>query len=131
VVGSPTTGQTLQHRYPEMNDIGVTMNRPIYLPAGRFSRPPFVIRAEAVWQDRTPFNTINVARPSAVVYSSTINTLLALDIDNLAAPWLTRTGTLTTNLEWNNYTILSPSKGMVYGGYGERRRHSEENLLFS
>ena len=131
VVGNPRSGQTFQHRYPELNDIGVTLNRPLYLPGDFWSSVPFVVRTEGVWQDRTPFNTINVARPSAVIYSSTLNTLLALDIDNLAVPWLTSTGTLTTNLEWNNYTILSFNKDMVYGGYAEGWRHNEENLLFS
>jgi hypothetical protein len=131
VIGNARSGQTFQHRYPELNDIGVTLNRPLYLPGDFWSSVPFVVRTEGVWQDRTPFNTINVARPSAVIYSSTMNTLLALDIDNLAVPWLTSTGTLTTNLEWNNYTILSFNKDMVYGGYAERWRHNEENLLFS
>jgi hypothetical protein len=131
VVGTPARGQTFQHRYPDLNDVGATLNRPIYLPGKFLSEIPLVARTEAVWQDRTPFNTIDVARHSAVVYSSTINTLCALDIANMAAPWLTRTGTLTANLEWNNYTILSPSKNMVYGGYAERWRHNEENLLFS
>jgi hypothetical protein len=131
VTGTPQSGQILQHRYPQLNDIGLTMNRPIYLPGQTLGGIPLVLRTEGVWQDRTPFNTIDVARHSAVVYSSTINTLAALDIDNLAAPWLTTTGTLTTNLEWNNYTILSPNRNMVYGGYVERWRHNEENLLFS
>jgi len=131
VVGTPATGQTFQHRYPTLNDLGLTLNRPIYLPGKFLAEVPLVARTEAVWQDRTPFNTINIARPSAVVYSSTMNTLVALDIDNMAAPWLTRTGTITTNLEWNNFSILSPNKDMVYGGYAERWRHNEENLLFS
>jgi len=64
---------------------------------------PFVLRSEAVWQDRTLFSTISVARNSAVIYSSMLKTLKALDVDNMAVPWLTRTGTLTSNLEWNNY----------------------------
>jgi hypothetical protein len=131
VVGTPANGQTFQQRYPSLNDLGLTLNRPIYLPGKLLSEIPLVARTEAVWQDRTPFNTINVARPSAVVYSSTVNTLLALDVDNMAAPWLTRTGTLTTNLEWNNFTTLSPNKDMVYGGYAERWRHNEESLLLS
>jgi hypothetical protein len=131
VDGTARSGQTFEHRYPELNDIGITLNRPIYLPSQSWSDIPFVVRSEAVWQDRTPFNTISLSRPSAVTYSSTLNTLVALDIDNLAAPWLTRTGTLTTNLEWNNYTILSPNKDMVYGGYAERWRHNEESILFS
>lgn len=130
VDGSPG-GQFLQNRYPQLNDIGVTMNRPIYLPTNTLSDIPFVLRTEAVWQDRTPFNTINVARPSGVIYSSTMNTLVALDVDNLAVPWLTKTGTLTTNLEWNNYSILSYNHDMVYDGYAERWRHNEENILLS
>jgi hypothetical protein len=131
VVGDPRTGQSFQQRYPMFDDIGVTLNRPIYLPGRLLSEIPLVARTEAVWQNRTPFNTVNIARPSAVVYSSTVNTLVALDVDNLAAPWLTTTGTLTTNLEWNNYSLLSPSKNLVYGGYAERWRHNEENILFS
>lgn len=131
VEGSVASGQILRHRYPELNDLGVTLNSPVYLPGDLVSTFPLVLRTEAVWQDRTPFNTINPARPSAVVYSSTLNTLVALDIDNVAAQWLSRTGAVTLNLEWNNYTILSPNAGMVYGGYAEKWRHNEENLLLS
>ena len=131
VEGTPPSGQSLESRYPQLNDVGATVNSPIYLPGDLFASIPFVLRAEGVWQDRTPFNTVNVSRPNAVIYSSTLNTLIALDVDNLAAPWLTSTGALTTNLEWNNYTILSPNKAMVYGGYAEGWRHNEESLLFS
>ncbi len=131
VAGMPESAQALQFRYPQLNDIGVTMNRPIYLAPTLLSELPFVIRSEAIWQDRTPFNTINLARHGAVIYSSTLNTLMALDVDNMAVPWLTSTGTFTTNLEWNNYTILSPNKDAVYGGYAERWRHNEENVLLS
>jgi hypothetical protein len=130
VTGAAGSAQTLQFRYPDLNDIGLTMNRPIYLNGETFSGIPLVLRSEAIWQDRTPFNTINVSRRSGVIHSSTLNTLLALDVDNLAAPWLTDTGALTTNFEWNNYTIMSPNRDMVYGGYAQRWRHNEENLLF-
>jgi hypothetical protein len=131
VAGAAESGQALQLRYPQLNDVGVTMNRPIYLEPAMLSEVPIVLRSEAVWQDRTPFNTISPARASAIIYSSTLNTLMALDLDNLAVPWLTNTGALTTNLEWNNYTILSPNRDMVYGGYAERWRHNEENILLS
>ena len=131
VLGQAPAGQTLQFQYPQLNDLGITLNRPIYLSGETLSSVPLVLRTEGVWQDRTPFNTINLARPSAVIYSSTLNTLVALDLDDLAAPWLSSTAGITANLEWNNYTILSPNKDMVYGGYAERWRHNEENLLFN
>lgn len=131
VNGTAPGGQNLQLRYPDLNDLGATINRPLYFGAGALSDVPFVLRSEGVWQDRTPFNTLDPRRPSAVNYSSTFNTLVALDVDNLAIPWLTSTGGLTTNLEWNNYTLLSPSKDLVYGGYAERWRHNEESILLN
>ena len=123
--------QNLQFRYPQMNDLGATINRPIYFSDETLSGVPLVMRGEAVWQDRTPFNTLDPARPSAVTYSSTFNTLIALDLDQAPVGWLSSTGALTANLEWNNYTILHPGRNMVYSGYAECWRHNEENLLFN
>jgi hypothetical protein len=131
VIGQAHAGQNLQCQYPEFNDLGATVNRPIYLAGDTLSSLPLVLRGEGVWQDRTPFNTINLAGPSAVVRASTLNTLVALDTDDMATPWLSSTAGLTTNLEWSNYTILSPNKDLVYTGYAERWRHNEENLLFN
>ena len=131
VVGAPSTGQYLQFGFPQFNDIGATLNRPIYLPGAILSNVPFVLRTEAVWQDRTPFNTTDVGVHNAVVDKNTINSLIALDMDGLYVPWLTSTGTLTTNLEWNQYTIVGYGKNLVYSFYAERYRHNEEQILFS
>jgi hypothetical protein len=131
VNGSRLSGQNIQFRYRELNDIGATINRPIYFGDGSLSGVPLVVRGEVTWQDRTPFNTLDITSPSAVAYSSTINTLVALDLDSLPADWLTSTGALTTNLEWNNYTIVNPRKNMVYSSYAERWRHNEESVLFN
>jgi hypothetical protein len=127
-VGTP---QNFQARYPQLNDIGITANRPIYLPGSTLRDLPLVLRTEAVWQDRTPFQSQDLRNLSAVQYSSTINTLVALDLDNYYVPWLSRSGALTMNLEWNNYTILSPSKTMTYTFTPEGWRHNEDNLLLN
>jgi len=127
---SPTPTQNLIARYPQLNDIGVTANRPLYLP-GILKDLPLVVRTEGVWQDRTPFSSQDLRNNTGVQYSSTINTLVALDLDNYYAPWISHTGALTTNLEWNNYTILSPAKTMVYTFTSEGWRHNEENLLLN
>ena len=130
VVGSPTTGQFVQLGFPQFNDIGATMNRPIYLPGATLSNIPLVLRMEGMFQDRTPFNTTDVGVHNAVVDKSTVNTLVALDMDGLYVPWLTHTGTLTTNLEWNQFTISGYGKHLVYPFYAERYRHNEEQVLF-
>jgi len=131
VQGNPSTGQYLQAFFPQFNDIGVTLNRPIYLPGQFLSSVPIVLRTEAVFQDRTPFNTTDVAVKNGVVDKSTVNSLVALDLDGLYAPWLTRTGVLNANLEWNQYTISGYGKNLVYDFYAERFRHNEEQVLFS
>ncbi len=131
VTGSASSGQNLQLRYPGFEDVGATVNRPIYLPGDTLAELPLVLRSEGIWQNRTPFNTLARTTPSAVKYSSTLNTLVALELDGLAVPWLSSSGSLNANLEWNNYTLLSPSKDYIYSGYAERWRHNEENLLLS
>jgi uncharacterized protein DUF1302 len=131
VVGSPSTGQFIQFGFPQFNDIGVTLNRPIYLPGQFLSSVPIVLRTEAVWQDRTPFNTTDVGVRNAVVDKNTVNSLVALDLDGLYAPWLTKTGVLNANLEWNQFTISGYGKNLVYATYAERWRHNEEQILFS
>jgi hypothetical protein len=130
VAGSPSTGQFVQVGFPQFNDMGATMNRPIYLPGNLLSNIPLVLRTEGIFQDRTPFNTTDVAISNAVVDKSTFNTLVALDMDGLYTPWLTHTGTVTTNLEWNNYTISGYGSHLVYPFYAERWRHNEEQILF-
>src|SRR3984893_10307238 len=131
VIGAPGQPQFVQIGFPQFNDIGVTLNRPIYLPGAILSNVPFVLRTEAVWQDGTPFNTTDVAVRNAVVDKNTINSLVALDMDGLYVPWLTSTGTLTTNLEWNQFCITGYGKNLVYPTYAERWRHNEEQILFS
>ena len=130
IAGSPTTGQFIQLGFPQFNDIGATLNRPIYLPGATLSNIPLVLRTEAMFQDRTPLNTLDPAIHNAVVDKSTVNSLVALDMDGLYVPWLTHTGTLTSNLEWNQFTISGYGKNLVYPFYAEHWRHNEEQILF-
>lgn len=117
--------------YPQLNDLGFTANMPINIPGQLGSMFPFVLRSEGVWQDHTPF--ANRIASSGLRYSDTVNTLVALDADQIYAPWLTSTGgSLTVNLEWNNYTILSPSRWNEYGpAVFQQARHNEESFIFA
>jgi hypothetical protein len=128
-VSGPVGHQFLSARFPHFDDVAITGNTPLYLPGTLGSLLPFVIRGEGVWQDATPFNTRDIRSPSAVEFSSTFNTLLALDLSSVYAPWLSQTGPLNARLEWNNFTILSPSKSLVYGGTAFHRYHNDESFL--
>ena len=128
--GKPIDGAILY--FPQLNDIGLTMNRPINIPGSIGESLPLVLRSEGVWQDHTPFATRNPGQTSGVKYSGTISTLVALDLDNMWSPWLTTSGNLTVNLEWNNYTILSPSRFMEYAPLTyQLARHNEESFIFA
>ncbi|MBF6570104.1 MAG: hypothetical protein IVW54_14640, partial [Candidatus Binataceae bacterium] len=119
--------------FPQLNDVGFTANMPLNIPGQLGSMFPFVLRSEGVWQDRTPFATRNPGNLSGLKYSDTVNTLVALDADQIYAPWLTSTGgSLTLNLEWNNYMVLSPSKYMEYSPLTfQQMRNREESFIFA
>jgi hypothetical protein len=130
-VNGPLGHQFLSARFPHFDDVGITGNSPLYLPGTLGELLPFVVRGEGLFQDSTPIQTKNPNIPSAVFFSSTINTLLALDLSSAYAPWLTTTGTLTARLEWNNLTILSPSKTMEQSVSAIHRYHNDENFLLT
>lgn len=131
--GDPRPIMRLVNFFPELNDIGFTANLPLNIPGQIGSMLPFVVRTEGVWQDRTPFATRDPTNLNGLKYSSTINTLVALDADQIYAPWLTSTGgSLTMNVEWNNFTILSPSKFLEQGPFNfQQSRHNEESFIFA
>src|SRR5579885_1937192 len=137
IIGGPVPGfgpaplERLVNYYPQLNDIGFTANMPINIPGQLGSMFPFVLRTEGVWQDHTPF--ASRTESSGIKFSDTINTLVALDADQIYAPWLTSTGgSLTVNLEWNNYTVLSPSRFVEYAPFVyQQARHNEESFIFA
>ncbi|HTW88397.1 MAG TPA: DUF1302 family protein [Candidatus Binataceae bacterium] len=130
-VPDPRPVERIVEFFPQFNDVGFTGNMPINIPGQLGSMFPFVLRSEGVFQDHTPF--ANRVSDSGIKYSGTLNTLVALDADQIYAPWLTSTGgSLTVNLEWNNYTILSPSRFNEYAPFVyQQARHNEESFIFA
>jgi hypothetical protein len=138
--------------YPQYQSLGVTLNRPIYLP-GALAQLPFVIRAETFYKNHDAFNTLAVPgtifsilraplsgggigqrnwAPDGTTRSDTIQWLFALDLDQAYTPWLTTTGNLTANYELTDTTILSYSKFMQgAGGFFSRAYHNNVEMLFS
>ncbi len=129
--------------YPQYQAVGVTANRPIYLP-GSLAQLPFVIRAEALYKNHDAFNTLDIpgtiftnfntagGSPSGITRSDTLLWLFALDLDSAYTPWLTTTGNLTANYELMGTTILSYSHDMQGApGYFEHLYHNDVEMLGS
>jgi hypothetical protein len=149
VLGAPPNslfGRRIDLFYPQYQALGVTVNRPIYLP-GALAQLPLVVRAETLYKNHDAFNTFAVPgtpfthfagigqrnfSQSAVTRSDTDLWLIALDLDSAYTPWLTTTGNLTANYELTGTTILSYSHNMqAAAGYFEHAYHNDIQMLIS
>jgi hypothetical protein len=136
-------GIGLRFMYPDFMAAGVTFDRPIYLANympeflnKALEGAPFVVRGEGLYLNHAPYDSLNPlvshSRAMSVTYSDTFNYMLALDLDQVSAPWLTATGTITANLEYQSLIILSQNKWMAQAPtYSQRPVHKETNLLFN
>ncbi len=92
--------------YPEIQEAGVTADRPLPIPGSLAEMLPAVFRGEMLYTNHAPFTDM---RPTALTgrrYSDTVTWMAAIDIDQAYAPWLTSTGNLSANLElFDNITM--------------------------
>lgn len=110
---------------------GVTGDMPIPMPSSLSEYLPFVGRAEAVYANHQGFNTWDVVgNPSGVRYSDTFDYMLALDLDQAYAPWLTSTGNLSANVEVQDFITLDSAQSMLAseGPYPGGAEEPESNI---
>ena len=116
--------------------VGVTGDIPIPMPSAVGEYLPFVGRAEGVYTNHQGvFSFDYVTTPSLVKYTDMVSWMLALDIDQAYAPWLTATGNLSANLELYDeiamdasqdiYDSIGPYNG---GGPGENTTNHKNNV---
>jgi hypothetical protein len=88
------------NKFVPENMFGVTADMPLPVPAAIGEYLPLVGRAEGVYTNHQATATWNyISNPDGVQYTDTINWMLALDVDQAYAPWLTATGNLSANVE--------------------------------
>jgi len=92
--------------------IGATFDRPVPMPASLGETLPLVIRAEAVYANHVPFLNYSLADTNAIKFSDTLTYMIALDLSQAYAPWLTQTGTLSANLEFFDSITLDGNNSM-------------------
>jgi hypothetical protein len=127
-------------RFMPVQYVGVTGDRPLPMPSSLAEYFPLVGRAEVVYANHQPFLDFNPFNTSAVRFSDTLDMMYAIDLDQAYAPWLTKTGNLTANIEVQDYITLDSnnntfSGGSPFGGVGgdltETNNKNEVNALLN
>ena len=89
-----------RNKFAPINIVGVTADAPLPMPSAVSEYLPFVGRAEGTYTNHQAAATWDyVGNPNGVRYSDNVNWMLALDLDQAYAPWLTDTGNLSANVE--------------------------------
>jgi hypothetical protein len=104
--------------YEPVQYAGATIDRPIPVPASLAEYLPLVGRAEAVYANHEPYDNMDPRSIGGVHYSDTMRWMGALDIDQAYAPWLTKTGNLTANLEVMDQIPLDIGNNIQFGPDG-------------
>jgi len=100
-------------RFDPMQKVGVTADMPIPMPSSVSEYLPFVGRAEGVYTNHESVLSFDpIAHPNGVRYTNMASWMLALDIDQAYAPWLTSTGNLSANVELYDEIALDSSQSM-------------------
>ena len=103
-----------ENKFAPIQQIGVTGDMPLPVPEALSEYLPLVGRAEAVYTNHQGVNTWDVlGNPSGVRYTDTLNWMVAADIDQAYAPWLTSTGNLSANFEFQDFITLDGANSMM------------------
>ena len=94
------------YQYPAINEFGVTVDRPVPAPASISEYFPAVFRGEMIYQNHTPVESLRFQDMNSQRWSDIVKYMLAVDIDQAYAPWLTSTGNLTANIEMVQTTLM-------------------------
>jgi hypothetical protein len=113
---TPFTNLWTSH-YPAINELGVTVDRPIPTPASIGEYFPAVFRGEMLYQNHTSVQSEKFEDMTNQRWSDIVKYMLAIDLDQAYAPWLTSTGNLSANLEMIQ-TILMDNCKLCYNGDG-------------
>jgi hypothetical protein len=101
--------------YSDIQEMGVTADRPVPLPESLAEHFPAVFRGEEIYINHQPFFDARPTSLENIRYSDEFKWMAALDLDQAYAPWLTATGNLTANVEVEDNIIMDHDKLMPVG----------------
>ncbi|HEX4211388.1 MAG TPA: hypothetical protein VHY56_13410, partial [Candidatus Binataceae bacterium] len=103
------------YTFYDVQEAGVTMDRPLPIPSSLAEYFPGVFRGEMVYQNHENFPDMGVNNWSGDAYSDVVKWMAAIDVDQAYAPWLTSTGNLSANFEVYDDIIMDNRKSFTIG----------------
>ena len=119
------------YHYQDVQDFGATADAPLPMLTALGEYLPLVGRAEMVYQNHVPFSDADAYNFSAHSYSDVVKWMIALDIDQAYAPWLTDTGNLSANLEVYDQIIMDYKKTFVFNAVSNNMPKNDVSILFN
>jgi uncharacterized protein DUF1302 len=119
------------YHYQDIQEAGVTADAPLPMPSSLGEFLPIVGRAEMVYVNHEPFSDSNPYNFTAHSYSDLVKWMVALDIDQAYAPWLTSTGNLSANLEIYDQIIMDYKKTFVSNAVSNNMPKNDVSLLLN
>jgi hypothetical protein len=116
----------------DIQEAVVTMDRPVPMPSSLAEYFPAVFRGEMLYTNHASFESNRFQDMNGQRWSDVVKYMLALDIDQAYAPWLTSTGNLSANLELLQTTIMDNAKFSYFGNdLSEQNLKNDVSLLFN
>lgn len=94
----------------DIQEMGVTADRPLPVPESLGEYLPLVGRTEAMYLNHVNFESNIPGDQEGQRYSDEVKWMAALDVDQAYAPWLTQTGNLTTSAEVVDTIVMDDPK---------------------
>jgi hypothetical protein len=117
--------------YP-IEQAAVTVDRPLPAPASIAEYFPAVFRGEVLYQNHVSFNDMRFSNMTGQGWSDVVKYMLAVDLDQAYAPWLTSTGNLSANLEVLHSIVMDNAKTFYLGNdLNSHQLKNDVSVLFN
>jgi hypothetical protein len=120
------------YSFYDIQEAGVTMDRPLPMPASIAEYFPAVMRGEMLYQNHVSFEDNAFNSMTGQRWSDVVKYMVAIDLDQAYAPWLTSTGNLSANLEVEHTILMDNSKTSYTGNdLNSHQLKNDVNALFN
>jgi hypothetical protein len=104
-----------EYHFANVQEAGVTADRPLPMPSALGEYFPAVGRAEVLYVNHASFEDQSPLNFTGQGWSDVLKWMVAVDLDQAYAPWLTETGNLSANLEVFDTIVLNDKKNFGLG----------------